>query len=101
MPRHGSVEDFLSLVACGDIPAPETNILSTSVFSGHAHQRPGAQQQAAMLAQQQQQQQRGVTAAAGGQGPTGGAGPYGNFPPPAVVSFSGASPASLFTPSPQ
>lgn len=85
MPRHGSVEDFLSLVACGDIPAPESNILSNSIFSGTANQqRNAAAAQAARVAS-------AAATAANASAGAGASGTYSNFPPPAVISFSGTN----------
>uniref|UniRef100_A0A7S2RCG7 Uncharacterized protein n=1 Tax=Rhizochromulina marina TaxID=1034831 RepID=A0A7S2RCG7_9STRA len=37
MPRNSSVDDFLSLVESGDIPAPEQDMLSTSIFHSLNH----------------------------------------------------------------
>jgi len=38
MPRNSSVDDFLSLVESGDIPAPETDMLSNPIFQAIQHQ---------------------------------------------------------------
>jgi hypothetical protein len=35
--RNSSVEDFLSLVQSGDIPAPDNNMLCESIFPGSNH----------------------------------------------------------------
>lgn len=44
MSRNSSVEDFLSLVESGDIPAPDQDMLSTSIFQSlqHAGDKRGA-----------------------------------------------------------
>jgi len=44
MPRNTSVDDFMALVEAGDIPPPESNVLSTPLCSQKAHKTNRAQQ---------------------------------------------------------
>ena len=44
MPRNTSVDDFMALVEAGDIPPPESNVLSTPLCSQKAHKTNRPQQ---------------------------------------------------------
>lgn len=79
MSRNTSIDDFLSLVQNGDIPAPDHDMLSNSIFSAQQQVKPPETKQETVV--------------------ENGAGRGGSYPAPqTAVSFSGIGKSSAVAP---